>query len=128
MLQTHDSASAVAPIELPPSDALQEQLQELGVRWSGVKTRVAERLSLIEQLRAPAQTFRATLDQLLHWLQVTEARAEQIRLTAITDLTRLGPFTEECSVRCAAQLTVHYAKFSCLFDNTRTYLLMMCYS
>ena len=104
MLQADDSASAtaVAPIELPPSDALQEQLQELGVRWSAVKTRVSERLLLIQQLRSPAQTFRAKLDQLLHWLQVTEARAEQIRLTAITDFTRLGPFTEECSVRCVA--------------------------
>ena len=92
------SASGIAPIELPPSDALQEQLQELGVRWSAVKTRVSDRLALIQQLRTPAQTFRAKLDQLLHWLQVTEARAEQIRLTAIADLTRLGPFTEECSV------------------------------
>lgn len=103
-----DDSSAIAPSELPPSDALQEQLRELDTRWNASKTRVTERLSLIQQLRSPAHTFKVKLDELLHWLQVTEARADQIRLATITDLNRLDAFTEQCSVRVVLFTVLQY--------------------
>ena len=49
------------------------------------------------------------LDELLHWLQVTEARAEQILLTAILTLLELAHSLK--TVLHVVWLTVHYVKF-----------------
>ena len=112
MLQADDSASAtaVAPIELPPLDALQEQLQELDVRWSAVKTRKRAPLA------HPATAFARAdvLSQTGPAAALASGHRGARRADSITVITdhSTRPQTEECSVwltkntLCGSQFTM----------------------
>ena len=127
MLQANDSASAtaVAPIELPPRGALQEQLQELGVRWSAVKTRkraiLAHPATALARVDVKRQTGRAAALASGH----RGARRADSPY-CYTDFTRIGPLTEDCSARCMA-----HSSLCKVLDCSTTYLftiVVKCYS